>query len=53
MEKGEICSGYLGLHVGVVVALQQQRGGLGVVLAGGDVQRRQADLPLGVVLQQE
>lgn len=44
---------YLGLHVSVVVVLEEQRGGLGVIFPGGDVQRRQADLPLGVVLQQE
>ena len=36
-----------------MVVLQQQRGRLGVVLAGGDVQGRQPNLPLGVVLQQQ
>ena len=46
-------SWYLGLDVGVVVVLQQQRGRLGVVFAGGDVQRGQTDLPFGVVLQQQ
>lgn len=44
---------YLGLHVSVVVTLQKQRSGLGVIFAGSDVQRRKADLPLGVILQQE
>ena len=31
---------YLGLHVSVVVTLQQERSGLGVVFAGSDVQCR-------------
>lgn len=44
---------YLGLHVGVVVVLQQQRRRFGVVLPGGDVQRWQPHLALGVVLQQD
>ena len=44
---------YLGLDVCVVVVLQQQGGRLGVVLAGGDVQRGQTHLALGVVLQQD
>ncbi|TNN42950.1 hypothetical protein EYF80_046871 [Liparis tanakae] len=44
---------YLGLDVGVVVVLEEQGGGLGVVLACGDVQGGQADLPFGVVLQED
>lgn len=44
---------HLRLDVGVVVVLEQQRGRLGVVFAGGDVQGREADLTLGVVLQQQ
>jgi len=36
-----------------VVVLEEQGGGLGVVLARGDVERGQADLPFGVVLQQQ
>lgn len=44
---------HLGLHVGVVVVLQEQGRGLGVVLAGGDVQSRQSHLALGIVLQQQ
>lgn len=36
-----------------MVVLEQQRRRLGVVLAGGDVQSREADLTLGVVLQQQ
>lgn len=44
---------YLGLDVGVVVVLEQQRGRLGVVLSGGDVQSRQAHLALSVILQQD
>lgn len=44
---------YLGLHVGVVVILQQQRRRFGVVLPGGDVQRWQPHLALGVILQQD
>lgn len=44
---------YLGLHVGVVVVLEEEGGGLGVILPCGDVQRRQADLSLRVILQQE
>lgn len=42
---------YLGLHVSVVVALEEERGGLGVIFPCGDVQRREADLPFGVVFQ--
>ena len=41
-----------GGRVGVGVGLQQERGGLDVVLLGGDVQRRQADPRPRVVLQQ-
>lgn len=41
---------HLRLHVGVVPTLQQQGGALGVILAGSDVQRRQANFALGVVL---
>lgn len=44
---------YLGLHVSIVVVLQQQRRRLGVILPGSDVQRRQPHLALGVVLQQD
>lgn len=44
---------YLGLYVGVVVVLEEEGGGLGVIFPCGDVQGRQADLPLGVVFQQE
>lgn len=44
---------HLGLYVGVVVVLQEQGRGLGVVLAGGDVQGRQSHLALGIVLQQQ
>lgn len=44
---------YLGLDVGVVVVLEEQRRRLGVVLARGDVQGGQADLAFGVVLQQD
>ena len=36
-----------------MVVLQQQGGGLGVVLAGGDVQGRQTHLALRIVLQQQ
>lgn len=44
---------YLGLHVGVVVVLEQERGGFGVILPGGDVQSWQPHLPFGVILQQD
>jgi len=44
---------YLGLDIGVVVILEEQGGGLGVVLACGDVQGRQADLSFGVILQED
>jgi len=42
----------VGGRVGVGVGLQQERGGLDVVLLGGDVQRWQADPRPRVVLQQ-
>ena len=42
----------VGGRVGVGVGLQQERGGLDVVLLGGDVQRRQADPRPRVILQQ-
>lgn len=44
---------HLGLDVRVVVVLQEQGRGLGVVLAGSDVQSRQSHLALGIVLQQQ
>lgn len=44
---------HLRLDVCIVVILKQQRGGLRVVFTGCDVQRWEADLPLGVVLQQQ
>lgn len=44
---------YLRLHVGVVVALEEEGGGLGVVFPCGDVQRGEAHLPLRIVLQQQ
>lgn len=44
---------HLGLDVCVVVILQEQGRGLGVVLAGSDVQSRQSHLALGIVLQQQ
>lgn len=44
---------YLGLHVSVVVVLEEESGGLGVIFPCSDVQRRQADFPLSVVFQQE
>lgn len=44
---------YLGLHVSVVVSLEEERSSLGVIFSCGDVQRWQADLPFGVVFQQE
>lgn len=44
---------YLGLHVGVVVVLEEESGGLGVIFPCGDVQRGQADLSLRVIFQQE
>lgn len=44
---------HLGLHVCIVVVLQEQGRGLGVVLAGSDVQGRQANLALSIVLQQQ
>jgi hypothetical protein len=37
----------------VVAGLQQEPGGLRVVLLGGDVQRRKANFAAGVVLQQD
>lgn len=43
----------LGLHVCVVVALQQEGGRLGVILPGRNVQGGQPHLALGVVLQQD
>lgn len=60
-HKGQCCrevkakkqQRHLGLHVGVVPALQQQGGALGVVLAGRDVQRWQANFALGVILKQQ
>lgn len=42
---------HLGLDVCVVVVLQEQGRGLGVVLACSDVQGRQAHLALCIVLQ--
>lgn len=44
---------HLGFNICVVVVLQQQRCSLGVILAGSDVQSRQPNFPLGVVLQQQ
>ena len=44
---------YLGFYVSVVVVLEEQSSCLGVIFPCGDVQRRKADLPLGVVFQQE
>ena len=53
-ETGCIGGGaHLGLNVRVVVVLQEQGRGLGVVLAGSDVQGRQAYLALCIVLQQQ
>lgn len=42
---------HLGLDVCVVVVLQEQGRGLGVILACGNVQGRQAHLALCIVLQ--
>ncbi len=44
---------HLRLDVSVVVILEQQCGRLCVIFAGRDVQGREADLTLGVVLQQQ
>lgn len=44
---------HLGLDVGVVVVLEQQRCGFCVVFAGGYVQGREAHLAFSVVLQQQ
>ena len=41
----------VGSLVSVVRILQQQSGGLGVVLLGGNVQRREMNLSTGVVLE--
>lgn len=54
METGSISVvTHLGLDIRVVVVLQEQGRGLGVVLAGSDVQGRQAYLALCIVLQQQ
>lgn len=44
---------HLRLNVCVVVVLQEQGRGLGVILAGSDVQGREAHFALGVVLQEQ
>lgn len=44
---------HLRLDISIVVILEQERSRLGVVLAGCDVQGRQANLPLGVMLQKQ
>ena len=49
----ERCEARLARHVRVVVVLEQQSRGLGVVLLSCDVEGRQADLAPGVVLQQD
>ena len=42
---------YLRLDISIVVVLEEQGGRLGVVLAGSDVQGRQADLAFSIILQ--
>lgn len=49
----EVVQMYLGLHVSIVVILKEERGSFGVIFSCGDMKRRQADLPLGVIFQQE
>lgn len=44
---------HLRLNVCVVVVLQEQGRGLGVILAGSNVQGREAHFALGVVLQEQ
>ena len=45
--------GYLAEHVRVGVVLQQHGGGARVVVAGGDVQRGEADFALGAVVDEQ
>lgn len=44
---------HLGLDIGIMVVLEQQCSRLGVVLAGGDVKRREADFTFGVMFQEK
>lgn len=44
---------YLGLHISIVVTLEEEGGSLGVIFPCGNVQRWKADLPFGVIFQKE